>query len=838
MSYLFETSLNGIWELKDEVLPYKTETELSLLSLQEGWIPTPVPGDIHQGLLEAGLIEEPALGMNSYACAWTEGRSWWFRKTFVYQDEWKDADRIELEVNGLDANAEISLNEHPIGSHRNAFRPFVADIKPYLKPQHNTLLVRLTTGVESITEVAALSPDGVPASTEAGNGRPDRGDIRRNQVRKPQYSFGWDWSPRLATTAIAGDVKIRAMKTACIRNVSVRPERDPDHGAVRACIKVVAEQFHYYRTVEGTITVKLIDAKGQIHGADQRVLLRSGLNHLALEVPIAEPQYWWPNGLGEPHLYRVEVSLSTSGGESQYPAFDWGLRFVEWQTLDGFAVIINGKKLYARGANWIPADLIYARASEERYEALIESARQANFNMLRVWGGGLYEPDVFYRTCDRLGIMVWQDFMFACAPYPDHLNWFRDEVEQEAEYQVRRLSNHACIVLWCGNNENHAAFVAWWGERTQAGAWIYNYLLPAVVERCSPHIPYWNSSPYGGDHPDDPETGDQHPWGFFMMNADMQKRITPEEYDKSRALFVSEFGYVGAPVIETVRTYLNGDPLEESHPTWQHHTNVFEKNTVAAGIRKHYADPVSLPVESALIYSGLVQGILYGYALEAMRFRHECCGSLFWMFNDCWGEVGWTIVDYYLRRKPAWYFVRRAFAPLRLILRANGDDVGVVLANDTPDDFVGEIEVGYLSLDGKEADLQQIHVHAPALSRTTAATIESGKHDPERGLWIARLPGSEELLPGILRMVDFRSLQVTDPELQYELKSGGNDRYRLRVQADVYAHAVHIEMPAGALPEDDYFDLLPGETRQIEILSDNPLNKSLVKITCANLRFC
>jgi beta-mannosidase len=826
--------LNGTWELRDEILGLDLSSARHLTYLDDGWIPVPVPGDIHQALVAAGRIEEPLLGLNSFDCRWTEARSWWFRKVFEVPQAWRDADIVELTLNGLDSNAEVFLNGQPIASRRNAFRPCVVDIKPWLRPGENILLVRLTAGVETVSEFDVDAPDGIRASTEASNNRPERGDERRTLVRKPQYSFGWDWSPRVATTAIAGDVTIRAMKTAGIRHVALHPARHGEGVLVFATVTV--DQFHFYKTAEGRVTLSLTDEQGRTFSAEATALLRSGYTFIELTIPIDDPQLWWPNGLGDPHLYRVEAALHIDDEEVRYPGFDYGLRFVELDTQDRFIFVINDKRVFCKGANWIPADTIYARVNDEKYETLIREARDANFNMLRIWGGGWYERQAFYEACDRYGIMIWHDFMFACAPYPDHLGWFREEVAQEADYQTKRLQHHACVVLWCGNNENTWGFRDWWHEQTRGGAWIYNYLLPEVVRHNCPDIPYWNSSPYGGDAPNSSEVGDRHHWGDCMMNPEMAKRITPEEYDRCTSLFVSEFGYIGASVKETVLTYLDGAPFDPQSDVWQHHTNTFEKDTVAAGIRKHYVDPEDLDLDAYLLYSGLCQGMMYAYALDAMRYREACYGSLFWMYEDCWGEVGWTIVDYYLRRKPSWYFVRRAYAPKRLIMRAEGEDkIRVVLANDTPDPCTFKLDYGYISLDGTLVALETREVEAPALSRAELCVFSKGDHDPTEGLWIARVPDDPDIQPAIFRAVDYRALQNVDPGLSVKAASSSGPasngwRGTLQVTAQAYAHAVQLILPEGAQPSDNFFDLLPGEVRAIHIDAAEPLDLTAVKV--------
>ncbi len=828
-----ELLLNGQWDMRDERLSYPLVDAHKLSSQPEGWIPQPIPGDIHQGLVAAERIKEPLLGLNSRDCVWTEGRSWWLKKTFEVPSGWLSADRIEVEMVRLDSNAAIFVNDNLVGEHPSTFRPFICDIKPWLVEGKNVLLVRLSAGVESVSELDTDSCDGIRASTEAANGIASRGDQRRIYVRKPQYSWGWDWSPRVATTAIGGDVTLRALRKACIRDVALDAQKDRDGTTVK--VTVTVDQFHYYRTTRGIVKVILTDGQGQMVHIKTSCLLRSGSNFVQVSIPLKEARLWWPNGMGEQHLYQVDAELQIEDQVVRYPSFAYGLRFVSLDTDDTFAFVINGRKVYAKGANWIPADALYARISDETYDAMVLDAREANFNMLRVWGGGLYEPDAFYQACDRYGIMIWHDFMFACAPYPDHEPEFVREVVNEVDYQTKRLRKHASMVLWCGNNENHWGFLDWWGEKTKAGAHIYNYILPEVVQRNSPGVPYWNSSPYGGDRPNAYDVGDCHYWREAMMNPDMEKRITPEVYDACTARFVSEFGYIGAPSKSTILNYLDGAPFDRESEVWQHHNNAFEKNTVEAGLRKHYANPDGMTPDEYVLYSGLTQGLMYGYALDAMHANPKCGGSLFWMYADCWGEVGWTIVDAYQRRKPAWYFVRRAYAPRRLIIRAGSEDaIKVTLANDTPDDLRFALEVGFISFDGRVRDVQTHLVSGKPYSRSIVATFARGEHVPAKGLWVARAVGREDINTAVFRALDYKELDVPECKLQIAVAMVGKNRYAVRVGTDKYAHAVHFGLPEGASTSDNYFDMLPGETKGVTITTTKSLTNEQIRVTCVN----
>ncbi|MEK6793411.1 MAG: glycoside hydrolase family 2 protein [Spirochaetota bacterium] len=829
-------SLNGMWEITDEPIDLDITNADAVLAKSD-WISSPVPGDIHQGLISAGKITEPLTGVQSRECAWTEERSWWYKRTFDAPNGYADADAVELSMNGLDSNAVIFLNGVIIGRHVNAFRPFVCDVKPVLKPAGNVLLVRLSAGVENITEDDMIGM-AIRAGTEAGNGRPERGDARRPFVRKPQYSFGWDWSPRLATTAIAGDVTLQVLKSAALRDIHVRSQRHGDD--ISVIVDVAVEGMHFYRTLDAELSLFIrgekSDVKAEKISMKRAVLVHSGNTVITFDVPLKRPKLWWPNGMGEQHLYTVEAALLIGGKKHERMEKCFGVRSIKLLDVNTFAFEVNGVKMFCKGANWIPADAIYARVSDERYHTLVREAAEANFTMLRIWGGGLYEREAFYDECDRAGILVWHDFMFACAPYPDHLEWFRREVELEAKYQIERLRHHPCMAVWSGNNENNWGFCDWWKDRTQSGAYIYNHILPDAVRAYSPDIPYWNGSPYGGaDSPNSPSIGDRHHWGDCMMNKDMMKRITPEEYDACTSPFVSEYGYIGACSKRSTEDYLDTNDIDITGDVWKHHTNTFEKDTVLAGIQKHYRDTDGMPLVDYFLYSGLCQGLMYSYSLEAMRFRGNCHGALFWMYEDCWGELGWTIIDYYLRRKISYYFVKRALAHRRLILREEKRVITVVMANDTLEPVKGYIEFGYTTLDGKSISARSKIFIAKASSRTVIASFKRGKEDPKDGVWFARIRGKSEILPATLRAADIREMKLTKPELSVKTVKTAKGIYAVTVTSDVFAHAVHLELPDSAVPDDDYFDLLPGASRTVAVRAKTLAAKDVV-VTSAAIR--
>ncbi len=819
-----DISLNGTWDVIDRPISAGPEQHRRIAARKSGWMQAPVPGDVRQGLLAAGRIAEPLVALHSLDQHWIEERSWWYRRTFPMTREMRDAQGVELALDGLDVGASIFLNGEHLGDHPSAFRPFVARIEDRLRDGENVLLIRLTHGLEDFTPAQAEALGGV---VPTGQDRPERTDQRRVFVRKPQYVWGWDWGPRCASVAVAGGAKLRLLDQAVIRDVRVRPRRG-ENDDVTLDVDVEVERVDRWTTGRATVSLELADPDGRAVAAEShRVVLQGGLNSVAFSVDVPDARLWNPAGMGRPDRYTVSAAVKVGRRTTDSRSLPYGIRFVELETDGLFALRVNGRRIYTRGANWAPADMIYARIDDEKYAALVRRAREANLNLIRVWGGGLYEPDAFYEACEREGILVWQDFMFACSPYPDDEPAFAAEVAREADHQTRRLRNRACVALWCGSNECLAAMSGrWGGERTERGNRVFGEILPrAVFDNC-PEIAYWYNSPYGGADAWDAPEGDNHVWRL-AMNADMDRRVTPSLYDGIDSMFVSEWGHVGPPVRETVEQYLDGAPAEREDDTWVHHNNTFENGMVAGGIAAHYldADHADITTDDYLHYGGLVQGRMLEYQLDAFRFHATCSGSIFWMLHDAWGEVGWSVVDYYLRPKIAWHFVRRASAPRRLIVRPLGGRFGVVLANDTGEALSGNVEYGYVSLDGSTRRTRRRTFEiAPSSRRQIADFARAASHDPAAGVWFAAVEGGAS---AIWFGDVFRRLHAPRPTLTAAVRPSGRDEFDVTVSSDAFAHAVHPHLPAGAEASDDYFDLLPGELRTIPVRSARKLSGDL-----------
>jgi len=819
-------NLNAAWRLRAEDLALDHRNQASVAQKKDGWLEAELPCDVRMPLIAAGKIPEPLEGLECFASEWIEDKSWWFVRDFVVET----VGQAELVLDYLDYGAAIYLNGSFLGEHNSVFYPFCHDVSRFLVVGKNQLVVRLTAGADRVSK-EAMGDFQFAVSLEKKNGRPDRGEARRTFLRKPQYAFGWDWGPRVATVGI-GDAKLNfssALEVANLSVVALTASRD------NASLQVKFELTHgeALSTTEAEYELELVDQQGKVvHHVRQGLLLRAGVNPITLTLELAQPKLWWPNGWGDQNLYTARVRCFTDSKKTcdSEVSERFGIRTVELdqsplpQCGPGhrkFAFRVNGVELFCKGANWIPADSIYERVDTAKYGALVAEAKQANFSMLRVWGGGLYEKEAFYEACDEAGILVWQDLMFGCAFYPDREESFTSLVEKEFSYQIPRLGKHPCLALWCGNNEIHwAKDTAWYHglEPYFGGETLWNRLAPRLAALLCPTVPYWNSSPFGGAYPNDASVGDRHHWREAMMHAEMEKRITPEFYDGDLGKFVSEYGYIGPCSRRTIERYFAGEPVTVGSPIWNHHNNAFEKDTVAAGIAKHYLSPDGLSLDDYLLYAGLVQSLMYGYSLESMRSNATNSGGLFWMFADCWGEVGWTIIDYYLERKPAFYAVRRAFEPQKLILRTDQGKVNCVGVNESDQEVSVELEFGVVTLDGTSRRTERRQVHLAPRCRSVLFSFPLPAYDPKRELvFVAPTEPQSPLRPATLRGAEFRTLSLCEPIIKVRPLAAEGDSARFEVTSNCWAHAVHFNLPSGAVADDEWFDLLPGEKRVVSI---------------------
>lgn len=821
-------NLNQNWLLHEAPLAYGTNDIQKVQNFSAEWMECHLPSDVRMPLIQYGKIDDPTLSDYCLKEEWVEKKSWWFLKKFNLTSADLNSDIAELNIERLDTKSDIFINGIYVGSHNDVHYPFVYNVLDYLKEGENELLVRVSTGLEDITD-EQLSEINWATCTEYDNGGKYRGDKRRSFVRRPQYTVGWDWNPRVVTCGI-GSACLNFYSDIAIREVSVNVESINESALLNVMVNI--ENLDIIGTKECDLHIEIsYDGKIITNDIIQEELLCSGYNYITKKVCVPNPKLWWPRGYGEQPLYTVSIYAIYKQNKESWPAFSFGIRTV---TLDvskidennrNFTLIVNDTPIFAKGGDWIPADTIYARVTDDKLDTLLSEAANANFNFLRIWGGGLYEVDHFYEMCNKLGLMLWHDFMFACTTYPDHQEWFKNLVAKELDYQTKRLRNHPCMALFCGTNENHWLFnkidtPKWNIEITQNhqyGLYIPNVMAREAIQKNCSFIPYWNSSPYGGLLPNDDTVGDVHIWRNAFMSSDMEERIDLRAYDKVESKFVSEYGYVGPCCIESIRSYLDLDEQEEivrEGRPWEMHLNVFEKETVYAGIERFYVDhPEKLSIEDYILYGGMVHNNVLGYSLESIRFKEHCSGGIFWMYNDAWGEVGWTIIDYFLRRKTGFYGVKRALAHQKLSMRKVNDELIIQGINDTPVAKSFDAEFGYVSFDGLTRETKTLHFELESRSRKYIFKEKLPEYDYTKGS-IVLIPNDRDFDSTMLFVLENRLLNYESAPVNFSAKQEGTSAI-VTINSPTYAHGVYIE--GNYHCSDNYFDILPGEQKTIVV---------------------
>jgi beta-mannosidase len=672
------------------------------------WLDATVPGEVHLDLLRAGLISEPTLGTNVLAARWVEESFWSYRRSFVAPQSALTG-RSWLRFEELDYGATIFLNEERIGTHANVFRPCEIEVTKILKPGDNLVVVQLDSGLHAVAD-----------KPFAGfyHGSEDGRLYKRMWLRKPQFTFSWDWAPRLVNIGIGGSVTLTWAEKAKVDSTALHVILSSDLSQGKLIAK-----FHLQALLDREILGEIMmDIEETGDHFSQPIVLAPGAQVAQIEASMMHPELWWPVGQGRPFRYTVRMAVVVEGEIIGSETKRVGFRHVrvnQSKEADGgqrFVLEVNGRPIFAKGANWVPADIILARVDAERYRTLIARALELNFNFLRIWGGGIYERDEFYELCDAAGILVWQEFIFACASYPTTDAEFLDNVTQEARHQIRRLAHRPSLIAWCGNNE--IEWLTWdqpTGEVRPDHAWFHQ-TLPRILAEEDPSRYYQPSSPLSPDNtfPNADDRGDQHPWSVGFGNVDFR------DYRSMTCRFPNEGGILGPSSLPTIETALASCSTTMHSFAWELHDNSIEDSSAESPIDRLVQewvgkDPRQLSLEEYVFYGGLVQGEgLREYIDNFRRRKFDSASAIFWMYNDCWPTTrSWTVVDYYLRRTPSFYPVRRAFAPISVVVSREQQTVKIYGINDTPTSWTGLLQYGLFTLEGGRPFTQEAEVEVP-----------------------------------------------------------------------------------------------------------------------------
>ncbi len=617
------------------------------------WLPAQVPGSVHTDLMNLGLIPDPFVADNELRVQWVAERDWEYRLTFQPSPELLAQERILLVCDGLDTLADVYFNNTLLGQAGNMFRTYHWDVTELLNSGEQELRILFHSPVAYIREKQAAEPLVSPSHSIPGG----------PYLRKAPCQFGWDWGPKLPTIGIWKDVRLEGYSLARLTDVHLRQQHSGD-GKVTISAAANVEQWQ-----EAELEIRL-----RVTAPDGTVWEESVPLPQKAEISLHNPQLWWPNGYGPQPLYDVEVTLWGETKLCDRRTFKLGLRSLELrQEPDefgtSFTFVVNGVPIFAKGADWIPADSFPTRISDAHLEHLVRSAAEANMNMLRVWGGGFYEEDRFYDLCDRYGILVWQDFIFSCSIYPDDESFF-ENVRAEVVENIRRLRHRASLALWCGNNEMEWGWDAWgWsgaGRREQlkkAYDRMFHHMLPEICAAEDPDHPYWPSSPSSNRRFVDPNgvrAGDTHNWEVWHGTRPFWA------YREHRSRFVSEFGFQSLPPLETIRTYAEERDWNITSYIMEHHQRHEGGNgRIITYMTDHFRMPRDF--ESLVYLTQVLQAECVRTGVEFWRRNRRCTsGTLYWQLNDCWPVASWASLDYFGRWKALHYAARRFYAPVLL----------------------------------------------------------------------------------------------------------------------------------------------------------------------------
>jgi beta-mannosidase len=803
----------------------------------EPWLPATVPGCVHTDLFANGKIGDPFYRLNEKDQQWIDRESWEYRTTIKVDSDVMARDMVELVFHGLDTYADIFVNGLSVLSSTNMFRTWRADVKGRMKAGDNDVLVRFQSPILHVKPTYDHLGYKLPAANDQAV------EMVSMLTRKAPYHYGWDWGPRFVTSGIWRPVEIDAWDEARLDDVQIFQEY-LDATSAKLTVKA-----HVQASRAGRAHVSVALTGGTPLGHVEADL-KIGRNEISVPVRIPNPQRWWPNGLGAPYLYGFETALATSGVARDRATTRFGLRTLEVvheRDKEGksFTIKVNGAPVFMKGANWIPADSFVTRMTSDRYRWLLHSAASAHMNMIRVWGGGIYEDDRFYELCDELGLLVWQDFMFACSMYPGDAAFIED-VRREAIENVRRLRNHPSLALWAGNNEIESAWHSWgWPGKfhlsrpVQDQLWsdykkLFHELLPSVIATEDRGRFYTRSSPSANDDAivaNKLGMGDMHYWGVWHAEAPYT------QYAANTGRFMSEYGFQSFPDLVAVARYTAPGDWDISSPVMLSHQRHPRGNQL---IQTYLKRDFRIPKDFAsFLYVGqILQATVIQYAAEAHRRQMgRNWGSLYWQLDDCWPVASWSGIDYFGRWKALHYAAKRFFAPVLVSVVEDGEGVQVWGISDRRSDAPVQLTVRSLDFNGRQLWRRDQNVRLGGNSSRSYVALPKrevlASSDPAHVVLVAELTeGGKRLSRTTFYFAKAKDLDLPAPELQLAVAARPDATFAIDITARKFARAVHLSsmhvtdgkmIGVDGFFDDNDFDMLPGETVTVSFRPDAPL---------------
>lgn len=856
MSKVESISLDGKWRLKHPKKNIDIEME--------------VPGSIYGALLKENIIDNPFYGEKEHEMDWIYKSDWELSHKFSVPKNRAEAllkkEKILLQFLGIDTFSEIFLNGHSIGATEDMYLSYEFNIKDSLREGENILKVCIKSPTEEAER--KIRKYGTKLRTyKALPGVP--------YLRKAQYSFGWDWGPWLPDMGIWKSVNIVVYDKIRLDSVQVDQEfqysRDPlqiknpenipnisvEKVNIEFKIKLQAEKIEI-SSLDLDLKYALIMRDGDEIVAEEEIDVND-LNSV-MKISIDNPNLWWTHDLGEPHLYSVQINLKNNSTVWDKEQFNLGIRDIQliqrpdkWG--ESFYFLLNGIPIFAKGANWVPIDSFIPRGKRiGLYEMNIGYAKEANMNMLRVWGGGIYEDERFYDLCDKHGILVWQDFPFACALYPPHQEFF-DLVKKEAIYNIKRLRNHPSLALWCGNNEIEMLYIAYLGlylilwlpkiiRFRKAYKQMFEQMLPNLVKKYDPARDYWPSSPSnGGTHKksglingsNNPDMGDSHFWKVWHRNAPFTA------YRDFDSRFMSEYGFESFPSIKTIKEFCPEDQFDFFSPIMENHQkNAAGNKKIMDYMKRRFDIPENF--RDQIILSQITQAEAIEYGVEHWRRnRNEfhCMGSLYWQLNDCWPVASWSSFDYYGRWKALHYIAKRVYTPFFASVKESDQEVEFWITNDDRNNKEGYLEWKIMNSKGKIFISDEKKVTIKPCSSEKINTIDvrkynrsqEGKRENIIFYTLYESKSKNEIISRGFRLFDHpKYFPLEDPYLYFEIRDKNEKNLTLAIKSKRVALYVFIYSESmDFIASDNYFSMEPEETRLINLRLMKNEKKSDIK---------
>ncbi|MDR0415449.1 MAG: glycoside hydrolase family 2 protein [Prevotellaceae bacterium] len=788
------------------------------------WHPATVPGVVHTDLLANKLIDDPFFRLNERGVQWIDKEDWIYQTYFDVSREELAQTNLRLHFYGLDNYADVYLNGEKVLATDNMFREWTVNVKDKLKQDSNLLHIYFHSPIK----VDIPKFDALPFQYRTGPDQSENGGIFDKRVsifaRKAGYQYGWDWGPRLVTSGIWRPITLEAWSSIRIEDVHIQQkEVNSSRADIAANVELLADA-----DMSGVKVVVRDKSIGKTFG-EKTLNLQKGLNKVSIGFTVKKPKLWWCNGLGDAHLYTFQVEALAASGGSDAKAVTTGLRslkVINKPDADGEALYfeLNGVKVFAKGANYIPQDNFLPRVTAAQYEKTVLDAANANMNTLRVWGGGVYESDLFYELCDRHGIMVWQDFMFACSLYPSE-GAFLENIRQEAIDNVKRLRNHPSIALWCGNNEVYYFWTLWnfdeyyrqqspeyekiiWKQYTD----LFDGVLPEVVAAYSPETFYWPSSPYNRNKDED-HNGDRHYWGVWHGN------VPTADFNVVKSRFFSEYGFQSFPEFESVKLFApdSADWSITSEVMMSHQrAGSYANLRIADYLQREYELPKTF--EDFLYMSHVLQGDAIKTAIEAhRRDMPYCMGTLFWQHNDCWPVASWASRDYYGRWKAQHYFARSAYRDILVSPIVEGQRLSVFVVSDRLTPTEGRLSLKVMKLDGTPVSEvnKTLKIPANASHRHLSADVDSllkGTPRNEALVAVQLADKSGAVYSNRYFLTLQKDVSFPQPAISRSIKPAPGG-FEVSLTSDKFARAVFLSLSGiDNFFEDNYFDILPGQT--------------------------